>query len=122
MTNFEKPILYQTKITGAGLEHLKGMTNLKKLGLHNAPVTDAVVAVLVDMQHVAIQDQLHPRLCFVPQNDQTVHWRVGLLSRFVRNLLVSHYQINSQRGVGRAHAIVAAPKAQQNNRPLRRLW
>lgn len=74
------------------------------------------------MQHVAIQNQLHPRFYFVSQNDQAVHWRRGLLSRFVRNLLVSHCQINSQRGVGSAYTIVAAPKPQQIKRALRRIW
>ena len=38
--------LYITDITDAGLEHLKGLTNMKKLVLINTRITDAGVAEL----------------------------------------------------------------------------
>ncbi len=58
---------YGPKITDAGLVHLKGLTNLKSLGLHNTQITDAGrrrtaegVAQLQDLQVAVISPPPRP--------------------------------------------------------------
>jgi Leucine-rich repeat (LRR) protein len=44
MTNLTELDLYDTQVTDAGLEHLKGLTSLTKLSLSRTPITDAGLA------------------------------------------------------------------------------
>ena len=46
LTNLEKLAFSGTRITDEGLEHLKGLTNLKELGLGHTRVTDEGVQKL----------------------------------------------------------------------------
>jgi hypothetical protein len=46
LRNLEKLWLYDTNITDAGLEHLKGLKRLTHVDLHNTQVTYAGVSAL----------------------------------------------------------------------------
>jgi Leucine rich repeat len=54
MTNLSKLHLWGTEITDAGLVHLKGMTNLTALSLGNTRVTDAGMVHLKGLRNLSI--------------------------------------------------------------------
>ncbi|MFP6610941.1 MAG: hypothetical protein VB835_01430, partial [Pirellulales bacterium] len=56
LTELKELLLYNTKITDAGLEHLKGLTNLELLIIRHTQVTDAGLEHLKGLTELEVLD------------------------------------------------------------------